>query len=209
MDKSRTETVRRSRRTVRISKLATLAAAAFGLTAGVAARVMAAPQAPQAAGQLDDAEIAGRVLAFDRAEVQTAEAVRPKLTSGPAWQLAQRLSVDNSARERDLEPLASPSQRAASDAVASGRAASAELVNLSGDALDKAYVAHEIEEHQSMLAALDNQLIPSARSEALQRQLVDVRAETAAQLAEAQKAQHSQKIREIMDQPPPDFAWGP
>jgi putative membrane protein len=169
---------------------------------------MAAPQAPQAAGQLDDAEIAGRVLAFDRAEVQTAEAVRPKLTSGPAWQLAQRLSVDNSARERDLEPLASPSQRAG-DGVASGRAASPELANLSGDALDDAYVAHEIEEHQSMLAALDSQLIPSARSEELQRQLVDVRAETAAQLAEAQKAQHSQKIRELMDQPPPDFAWGP
>jgi putative membrane protein len=169
---------------------------------------MAAPQAPQA-GQLDDAEIAGRVLAFDRAEVQTAEAVRGKLTSGPAWALAQRLTVDNSARDRELEALASPDQRSASGGVASGRAAAAELTNLSGDALDKAYVAHEIEEHQSMLAALDSQLIPSARSEMLQRQLVDVRAETAAQLAEAQNAQHRQNTREIMDQPPPDFSFGP
>jgi putative membrane protein len=208
MDKTGTKTVRISRRTVRIPQLATLAVAAFGLTAGAAARVMAAPQAPQA-GQLDDAEIAGRVLAFDRAEVQTAEAVRAKLTSGPAWELAQRLTVDNSARDRELEALASPDQRSASGGVASGRAAAAELTNLSGDALDKAYVAHEIEEHQSMLAALDGQLIPSARSEMLQRQLVDVRAETAAQLAEAQNAQHSQNTREIMDQPPPDFSFGP
>jgi putative membrane protein len=166
---------------------------------------MAAPEA----GQLDDAQIAGRVLAFDRAEVETAEAVKGKLSSGPAWQLAQRLTVDNSARDRELEALASPNQRSASDGVASGRAAGAELANLSGDALDKAYVAHEIEEHQSMLAALDSQLIPSARSEVLHRQLVDVRAETAAQLSEAQRAQHRQSDREIMDQPPPDFSWGP
>jgi putative membrane protein len=92
--------------------------------------------------------------------------------------------------------------------VADGRADGAELANLSGDALDKAYVDREIKEHQSMLAALDSQLIPSAKSEVLQRQLVDLRAETAAQLEEARKAQHGQNEREILSQVP-DITWGP
>jgi putative membrane protein len=195
-------------KSARISRLGTLAAAAFVLTAGAAGGAMAGPRT-QEAGQLDDAQIAGRVLAFDRAEVQTAEAIKGKLSSGPAWELAQRLTVDNTARDRQLEALASPNQpSAASDSAAGGRAAAAELANLSGDALDKAYVAREIKEHQAMLDALDSQLIPSARSEVLQRQLVELRVETAAQLAEAQAAQHRQNQRETAAQQP-DFSWGP
>jgi putative membrane protein len=194
-------------KTVRMSRLGTLAAAAFVLTAGAAGGVLAGPKT-QEASQLDDAQIAGRVLAFDRAEVQTAEAVRGKLSSGPAWELAQRLTVDNTARDRQLEALASPNQPSARDGVTGGRAAAAELANLSGDALDKAYVDREIREHQAMLDALDSQLIPSARSEVLQRQLVELRVETAAQLAEAQLAQRRQHERETAAQQP-DFSWGP
>ena len=164
---------------------------------------MAGPRTQEAA-QLDDAQIAGRVLAFDRAEVQTAESVKGKLSSAPAWELAQRLTVDNSARDQQLEALAAPNQPSASNGVAGGT----ELANLTGDALDKAYVDREIKEHQAMLDALDSQLIPSAKSEVLQRQLVDVRAETAAQLEEARTAQHGQKNREILSQPE-DITFGP
>jgi putative membrane protein len=194
-------------KTVGISRFGTLAVATFVLTAGAAGGVMAAPKT-QEAGQLDDAQIAGRVLAIDRAEVQTAETVKRKLSSGPAWELAQRLSVDDSARDQRLEALAAPNQPSANDSVADGRADGAELANLSGDALDKAYVDREIKEHQSMLAALDSQFIPSAKSEVLQRQLVDLRAETAAQLEEARKVQHGQNEREILSQVP-DITWGP
>jgi putative membrane protein len=194
-------------KTVGISTLGTLAVATFVLTAGAAGAVMAGPRT-QEAGQLDDAQIAGRVLAFDRAEVQTAEAIKGKLSSGPAWELAQRLTVDNTARDRQLEALASPNQPPANDGAAGGRAAAAELANLSGNALDKAYVDREIKEHQAMLDALDSQLIPSAKSEVLQRHLVELRVETAAQLAEAQAAQHRQNQRETAAQQP-DFSWGP
>ena len=194
-------------KSARISRLGTLAVAAFVVTAGAAGGVLAGPRT-QEAGQLDDAQIAGRVLAFDRAEVQTAEAIKGKLSSGPAWELAQRLTVDNTARDRQLEALASPNQPSANDGAAGGRAAAAELANLSGNALDKAYVDREIKEHQAMLDALDSQLIPSAKSEVLQRHLVELRVETAAQLAEAQAAQHRQNQRETAAQQP-DFSWGP
>jgi putative membrane protein len=179
----------------------------FVLTAGAAGGVMAAPATP-AAGQLDDAQIAGRILAFDRAEAQTAESVKGKLSSGPVWELAQRLTVDDSARDQQLEALAAPNQPSASDGVAGGPADGAELANLSGDALDKAYVDREVKEHQSLLAALDSQLIPSAKSEVLQRQLVDLRAETEAQLEQARRAQHEENVREIMSQET-DITWGP
>ena len=194
-------------KTVGISTLGTLAVATFVLTAGAAGAAMAGPRT-QEAGQLDDAQIAGRVLAFDRAEVQTAEAVKGKLSSAPAWELAQRMTVDNTTRDQQLEALAAPNQPSASAGVAGGQADGTELANLSGEALDKAYVDREIKEHQSMLAALDSQLIPSAKSEVLQRQLVDLRAETAAQLEEAQVAQDGQKRREILSQPD-DITFGP
>jgi putative membrane protein len=176
---------------------------------------MAAPSAP-AAGQLDDAQIAGRVLAFDRAEVQTAAAVKGKLVSTAAWQLAQRLTVDDSARDQQVEALAVPNLGpeeaqtvpSGTDGLARVQADGVALANLSGDALDKAYVDREIKEHQSMLAAFDSQLIPSAKSERLQRQLIDLRAETAAQLEEAQNARHAQKVRETLAQAP-DPVWTP
>jgi putative membrane protein len=176
---------------------------------------MAAPDAP-AAGQLDDAQIVGRVLAFERAEVRTAVAVRGKLSSTAAWQLAQRLTVDDSARDEQLKALATrnlgPDQAhtvpSGSDGVAKGQADGVEMANLSGDALDKAYLDREIKEHRSMLAALDGQLIPSAKSEGLKRQLIDLRAETAAQLEEAQKVRHAQKVRETLAHAP-DPVWTP
>jgi putative membrane protein len=194
-------------KTVRNSRLGTLVVATLALTAGAAGRVMAAPETPEA-GQLDDAQIAGRVLAFDRAEVETADAVKAKLFSAPAWELAQRLTVDNSIRDQKLEAFAGPNQPSASGGVAGGGAAASDLANLSGDALDKAYVDREIKEHQAMLDALDGQLIPSAKSEDLQHQLIDLRAETAAELQEAQSAQHSENIREIEAQQP-DITFGP
>src|ERR1700730_2552907 len=183
-------------KTVRLSRLGTLVVATFVLT-GAAGRAMAAPST-QEAGPLDDAQIADRVLAFNRAEVQTADAVKRKLSTPPVWQLAQRMTVDDSAVDRQLGSLAGAGQQSGGD----GQAAGADLSSLSGDALEKAYVDREIQTHQTMLNALDGQLIPSAKSEDLRRRLNDVRAQTAAQLEEAQRGQHTLKVNELLAQPP-------
>src|ERR1700738_2565841 len=122
----------------RSSRLGTRAVAAFVVTAGAAGGVLAGPRT-QEAGQLDAAQIAGRVLAFDRAGGQTAEAIKGKLSSGPAWERAQRLTVDNTARDRQLEALASPNQPPANDGAAGGRAAAAQVGELSGDGLRHGY----------------------------------------------------------------------
>jgi putative membrane protein len=183
-----------------ISRLGALVVATFALT-GAAGRALAAPST-MAAGPLNDAQIAGHVLAFNRAEVQTAQAVKGKLSTPPVWQLAQRVSVDDSAIDQQLGALAGPNQSSDSAGVADGQTAAAIFSNLSGDDLEKAYVDREIQTHQTMLNVLDGQLIPSAKSEALQRRLSDVRAETAAQLADAQKVQHTLKVNDLMALPP-------
>ncbi len=154
---------------IRISRLGTLVVATFALT-GAAGRALAAPSTPQP-GSLDDAQIAGRVLAFNQAEVQTADAVRGKLSTPPVWQLAQRMTVDDSAIDQKLSALAGKNQQSGSDGVAHGQAAGADLSNLSGDALENAYVDREIQTHQAMLNTIDSQLIPNAKSEDLQRRL--------------------------------------
>jgi len=194
--------------TVRISSLGRLVVATVVLTAGAAGRAMAAPNAP-AAGPLDDSQIVHRVVAFNRVEVQTADAVKGRLPSPAVWQLAQRLTLDDAFFDQTFETLAGAQQQSGGDSVADGPAAGGDdLSNLSGDALEKAYVDREVKAHQTMLAALEGQLIPSAKSEDLRRGLIDLRAETAAHLRHAQDVQHEQKVREQIALQP-DFTWAP
>jgi predicted outer membrane protein len=185
-------------KTIPISRLGALVVATFALT-GAAGRALAAPST-MAAAPLDDAQIAGRVLAFNRAEVQTADAVKGKLSTPPVWQLAQRVSVDDSAIDQRIDALAK--QSSPSTGAGDREAAAADFSNLSGDDLEKAYVARVIQTHQAMLNVLDGQLIPSAKGEDLLRRLTDVRAETAAQLDDAQKVQHTLKVDDLMSLPP-------
>ena len=183
--------------TVRISSLGRLVVATVVLTAGAAGRAMAAPNAP-AAGPLDDSQIVHRVVAFNRVEVQTADAVKGRLPSPPVWQLAQRMTVDDTNFDQKFEALAAAQQRSGGDGVADGSAVGVDLSQLSGDALEMAYVEREITTHTAMLAALDGQLIPGAKSEDLQRGLIDLRAETVAHLGHAQDVRHELKVRALM-----------
>jgi putative membrane protein len=90
--------------------------------------------------------------------------------------------------------------------VADGQADDVDLSKLLGAALETAYVEREIKAHTTMLAALDGQLIPSAKSEDLHRGLIDLRAETAAHLEHAKDVQHEQKVRALMAVQP-EIPW--
>ena len=184
--------------TVPISKLGTLVFVTFALVAGGAGRAKAASNTP-AVGPLDDPQIAQRVLALNRAEERTADAVKGKLSSPAVWQLAQRMSVDHAVLDQKFRSLGAAKQSSTGDATA-GDASDVDLSKLSGDALEKAYVAREVKSHETMLAALDRQLIPNAKSEELQRQLIDLRAEVAAHLDNAKSVQHVQSAREMAAQ---------
>ena len=176
----------RMKKIVPIPKLAILALAAFALSAG-ANRVMADPTTPPR-GAPDDARIVQRVLDLNQAEERTAEAIKGRLSSIAAWQLAERMTVDHAALDRKFEDLASASQPTSGPP----DSAAASLAKLSGRDLDNAYVRSEVKSHEEMLAALDRELIPNAKSEELRHRLVELRAEVVAHLQTAQAVQQAE-----------------
>ncbi len=175
------------RDTVRTSRLGAFVLATFALAAG---RARAAPNTP-AGGPLDDGQVVQRVLAFNRAEVQTAETVKGKLSSSRVWQLAQRMAVDHAALDQKFRVLPTTRQQSSGDGTGDGQADGADLSKLARDALEKAYVGREVKVHESMLAALDHQLIAAASNEELQRRLIDLRAEVVAHLEHARNVHHA------------------
>jgi len=166
-----------------------IALAVFTLTAGVTGRALADPTAPT--GPIDDARIVSRVLAMNRTEERTARSVKAKLGSVAVWQLADRIQSDYADLDRQFLPLAPSGGESIEDAVADPKDA-ADLLKLSGAALDKAYVDREVETHSAFVATLDRELIPGATNPALRQRLVDLRTDVAAQLQQAQSVQNAE-----------------
>jgi len=191
-----------TRKTIRITKADALGVAVLALTAGLAGRAMAAPGA-SAGGTLDDAQIVGRVLAFERAEERTADAVKGKLASTAVWLLAERISLDDAALDQKFEGLA-PGDRGSDGTGA--RPEQPDLSNLSGDDLANAYVDHEVESHRAMLATIDGDLMPAARDGELQRSLGDLRAEVAAHLQAAENVKYAEWMRRTAQQQRADIS---
>ncbi|HET8832227.1 MAG TPA: DUF4142 domain-containing protein, partial [Casimicrobiaceae bacterium] len=67
----------------------------------------------------------------------------------------------------------------------------AHLKTLKGAAFDKAYVAHEVVYHQTVIDAMDKTLIPSAQNAELKALLVKVRPAFVAHLDHAKMLQAS------------------
>ena len=188
-----------TRKTIRITKVRTLAVAVLALTAGVAGRAMAAPGA-SAGSALDDAQIVRRVLALDRAEERRADAVKGKIASAAVWLLAERISLDDAALDQKFESLAPGVGRAASPPE------QPDLSNLSGDDLENAYVDREVESHKAMLATIDGELIPAAKGEELQGRLTDLRAAVATHLQAAENVKYAEWMRRTAQQQRADIS---
>ncbi len=103
-----------------MSKSRLVAIAAFALTAAAAGRVMADPTASDP-GSTDDARIARRVLAMNRAEERASETVKGKLVSAAVWQLADRMEVDHADLDREFRDLAAGGRESVLDAGPTGR----------------------------------------------------------------------------------------
>jgi putative membrane protein len=171
----------------------------LALSLWTAGNAWADPTAP-AAGKSDDAQVVQQVLNLNRSEERTADTVKGKISSPHVWQLAQRMNVDHAALDRKFASLAGATQQSTADRAGDGQGDGADLSNLAGNALEKAYVDREVKSHQTMLTALDRQLIPNAKNEELQRQLVDLRAEVAAHLDHAQSVRRAEEASEMAAQ---------
>jgi putative membrane protein len=136
-------------------------------------------------GPASDARIAAIVLSAEREEQHAADAEKLKFGTPLVWELAQRISVDDGAIDREFRALAGENDRTRKTSAAKDRFAS-----LSGHDLEKAYVDGEVASHRQMLAELDRHLIPSATSEQMRQRLRELRAVLAAQLEHAEYVQN-------------------
>jgi putative membrane protein len=186
-----------------MSKARGIALAVFTLTAGVAGRALADSTATT--GPIDDARIVSRVLAMNRAEERTARSVKAKLGSVAVWQLADRIQSDYADLDRQFLPLAPGGGESIEDRIVDAKEP-ADLSNLSGAALDKAYVEREVETHSAMLASLDRELIPNANDPALRQRLADLRTDLAAQLQQAQNVQRAEWFLRTAEQERADIS---
>ncbi len=175
-----------------ISRSRAIVVAAFAITAIAAGRATADPTAP--AGSIDDAGIARRILAMNRAEERASRAVRGKLVSAAVWQLADRIDVDHADLDREFGGLAAGGPE--SIGAAEGQADGVDLSKLSGDELEKAYLESEVKSHEAMLATLERDLIPNAMSATLRDRLVDLGAELKAELQHVRNVQYAAWVRQ-------------
>ena len=176
-----------------ISKVLTIAASLMAISFWTAGKARA-DEAVSPPGTADDGGVVQQVLDLDRSEEQISRAVKPRLTSPQAWNLAERIDVDYAALDREFTSVAG-AQPETSDGGPDAAGDLGELANLSGDALDKAYVDREVKAHEAMLGAIDNRLLPAAKSDDVRRSLVELRAEATAHLAQAQGVQHAEWVR--------------
>ena len=85
-----------------------------------------------------------------------------------------------------------PEDNATSQSLKSGGDANLKtLKSLTGTALDRAYIDHEVAYHQAVLDAVDKTLIPGAKNEELKALLVKVRPAFVAHLEHAKHLQSS------------------
>lgn len=191
----------RSTRTLALALLASaLAACARGDDAGGAADTTAvAPPAemapPAPAATVSDAQIAAIVLAANAVDSTAGVTAAEKGTHAEVKQFGQTMATDHGgvnaqvvalAGRLNLTPEENPTSRQLTQG---GQQSQQSLSGLTGAAYDRAYIDHEVEYHQTVLDAIDQTLIPSARNAELKALLESVRPAVAAHLEMAKGIQ--------------------
>ena len=162
--------------TWRRSMLACVLALALGAPlTGVRAEQTTAATPPS------DAEIAAIVVAANQVDIDAGKLAADKAQSADVRTLAQRMVTDHTSVNQQASALVkklqvTPKSNATSESLAkSGAQNLKKLRGLSGATFDQAYVSNEVTYHQTVIDALDQTLIPSARNAELRDLLVKVR----------------------------------
>ena len=145
------------------------------LAAVLAAPALAFAQAP------NDAQIAHIVVTANQVDIDAGKLAQGKAKSKEVKDFAKQMVTDHSAVNKQAKDLAAklkvkPEDNPTSQSLKKGGEDNVKtLKGLKGDALDKAYVDHEVAYHQAVLDAIDKTLIPSARNAELKDLIVKVR----------------------------------
>jgi putative membrane protein len=163
----------------------------------IAAAMLAAVLGPTlalAAGP-NDAQIAAIVVTANQVDIDAGQWAGSHAASSDVKSFATLMVTDHTAVNKAATDLAgrlhlAPEDNATAQSLKKGGEDNiAHLKTLSGAALDRAYVDHEVAYHEAVLSALDNTLIPSAANADLKALMVKVRPAFVAHLDHAKRLQ--------------------
>jgi putative membrane protein len=150
-----------------------------------------APAAPA----LTDANIVAIVTAANDGQIEEGKAAKSTTKNIKVRELAVGMITDHTSLNKQGSDLAkklsvTPEENDASRGIKSSADSTvAALKNLKGTDFDKAYVDHQVAEHQQVLDLLDNTLIPGAQNADLKTLLQSARPIIAAHLEHAKRVQ--------------------
>ena len=152
---------------------------------------------PTYAAGPNDAQIAAIVVAANQVDINAGKLAKSKASNKEVKAFAQRMITDHTGVNKSAVDLVTklkvkPEENETSKSLKSGGADTIKrLKGLKGKEFDKAYVDNEVSYHQTVLAALDNTLIPNAQNDELKALLVKVRPAFVAHLEHAKQIQAS------------------
>lgn len=151
----------------------------------VAAAVVAAAGSLEAqetkAAKVTDPEIAAIVVAANQVDADLGDLAQAKAQSAEVKEFGKAMSTGHraliqSAGELVAKLKVTPAENAVSkQLLADGAAVKAKLAKEQGKNFDRAYIAHEVEYHKAVIAAVDDLLVPNASNAELKQTLIDVR----------------------------------
>lgn len=146
------------------------------------------------AGGPAPAGILSQVHVANATEIQLAKLAAKQATSPEVRQIARQLATDHSKNQEQLRALAQklsvplvPS--AGGNISADSTALPAELQGMSGADFDRAFLAHQIEEHRSNLEKIRSQLLPAAQNDQVKTHLKKTLAEMQDHLTSLEQVQ--------------------
>jgi len=142
---------------------------------------------------LTDAQVVAILIAANEVDIDTARFAESKTSSDLVKMYAQRVAgehteANHKIMEFDKELGITPEETKLSKSIRSDRKRAVDrLKKLSGRKFDKTYLNDEVVFHRQVIDVLDNQLLPSARSEELKKFLVHLRPALASHLEFAEQ----------------------
>ena len=147
--------------------------------------------------ELSDEQIAAVTEAADDAEIAQAKIAQKNAKNARVKKFAAMMIKDHTAAKQKQKKVLTKLRLAPLDSAMSTQLASdseqklEDLKGIKGPDFDRAYMDAQVDAHQRMLDAFDNQLIPEADNEEVKAILNEMRPKIAAHLAEAKEIQQA------------------
>ncbi len=161
----------------------------------VAATSLVLAAAPAWAQSPSDAQIASIVVTANQVDIDAGKLAETKSHSADVKAFGKQMVTDHAGVNKQAVALVTklkvtPEDNDTSKSLKAGGVENVKnLEKLGGAAFDKAYIDHEVAYHETVIAAIDKTLIPSARNAELKSLLVAVRPAFVAHLDHARMLQ--------------------